>query len=144
MAAHFHGTAQTGSAMTSQLTVLYDADCGLCTQTVRVLARLDTRRRLRPVSLQASALPGLPPREELLRALHAVDSKGKMFVGAGAAVEIARRVPPLWPISLVAKLPFGMSLLNTLYQAVADNRRGLGRLFRLKACRVVGDARTRS
>lgn len=122
--------------MSSRLTVLYDADCGVCTQTARVLARFDTRRRLRLVSLQTAALPGLPPREELVRALHAVDGSGRSFVGAAAAVEVARHVPLLWPVSLFAKVPLAMPVLNALYQAVADNRQGLSRLLRLRVCRI--------
>ena len=129
--------------MTSQLTVLYDADCGICTHTARVLARVDKRRGLRLVALQTATIPGLPPREELVRSLHAVDSEGRWFVGAAAAVEAARRVPLLWPVSVFADLPLAMPVLNALYQAIADNRRSLSRLFRLEACRV-GDPQSRS
>ena len=122
--------------MTHQLTVLYDGDCGVCTQTARVLARLDSRRRLRLVSLQEARLPGMPPSDELMDALHAVDTDGDWFVGAAAAVELARHVPLLWPISVIAKLPLAMPVLTVLYRAVADNRQGLSRLLRLDVCQV--------
>ena len=122
--------------MTQQLTVLYDGDCGICTQTARVLARLDSRRRLRLVSLQEATLPGMPPSNELIDALHAVDSDGNWFVGAAAAVEIARHVTLLWPISVIARLPLAMPVLRVLYRAIADNRQTLSRLLRLDVCQV--------
>ena len=122
--------------MTTELTVLYDGDCGICTHTARLLARIDSRRRLRLVSLQVAALPGMPAHDELMGALHAVDSDGHWFVGAAAAVEIARHVPSLRPISMIAKLPLAMPILNVLYRVVADNRRVLSRLLRLDVCQV--------
>lgn len=122
--------------MTDRFTVLYDGDCGVCTQTARALARLDSRRRLRLVSLQESTLPGMPPSDELMEALHAVDTDGNWFVGAAAAVELSRHVPLLSPISVIAKLPLGMPVLNVLYRAVADNRQAISRLLRLHVCQV--------
>ncbi len=122
--------------MAEKLTVLYDGDCGVCTQTARLLSRLDSRRRLRLVSLQEATLPGMPSRDELMDTLHAADTAGNWFVGADAAVEIARRVSMLWPISVVARLPLAMSILDFLYGAVANNRQGLSRLLRLDVCQV--------
>ena len=124
--------------MTDQLTVLYDADCGVCTHTARVLTRLDSRRRLRLVSLQDAALPGMPPRGKLIDSLHATDTRGRWFVGAGASVEIARRVPMLRPLSVIAKVPGAMPVLDVLYRAIADNRQGISRLLRLDVCKVRG------
>ena len=122
--------------MPSRLTVLYDADCGICTHTARLLARLDSRRRLNLVALQEASLPGQPPRDELSDALHAVDSRGGWTVGAAAVVEICRRLPLLRPISVAARLPLAMLILNLAYTAVANNRQQLSRLLGLRACRV--------
>ncbi len=122
--------------MLGRLTVLYDADCGVCTHTARLLARVDSRHRLRLVPLQAAALPGLPPREVLMRELHAVDGLGRTFAGGAAAAEIARRVPLLWPLGVVARLPLAMPVIDALYRVVADNRQHISRLLRLDVCRV--------
>jgi predicted DCC family thiol-disulfide oxidoreductase YuxK len=122
--------------MNDRLTVLYDADCGICTHTARVLARLDARRRLELVRLQVVDLPGMPPRDTLSQTLHAVDAAGRWTTGAVASVEIARRVPLLLPISVVARLPLAMRILDRLYAAVARNRHTLSRLLGLQVCRV--------
>jgi predicted DCC family thiol-disulfide oxidoreductase YuxK len=65
-----------------------------------------------------------------------VDGDGRWYVGAAAAVEIARRIPLLWTISVVAKLPLAMPVLDLLYRAIADNRQAISRLLRLEVCRV--------
>jgi len=122
--------------MSDKLTVLYDSDCGICTHTARVLARLDSQHRLNLISLQAAALPDMPPRGVLLEALHTVDAGGRWSADAEAAVEICRRVPVLWPVSAVARLPFAMPVLGVLYRAVANNRQGLSHLFGLRVCQV--------
>jgi len=122
--------------MTTELTVLYDGDCGICTHTARALARLDSRRRLRLVSLQVAAFPDMPPRDVLSEALHTVDADRVWSVGAAAAIEIARRVPLLRPISAVARLPLAMPMLDVFYRAVANNRQRLSRLFGFQVCRV--------
>lgn len=122
--------------MTSTLTVLYDADCGICTYTARLLIRLDRRGLLRLAPLQTAAIPGAPPTGELLESLHAVDTNGRWWVGADAVVEIAKRVTLLRPISAVARLPIARSLLDDCYRTVARNRQRLSRALGLTACEV--------
>ena len=122
--------------MDDQLTVLYDADCGICTHTARLLTRLDSRHKLRLVALQAAALPGMPAHDSLEEALHAVDAHGRWTLGVDAAVQIARRVPLLWPLGAVARLPLATPILGMLYTIVARNRQRLSRLLGLQVCRV--------
>jgi predicted DCC family thiol-disulfide oxidoreductase YuxK len=119
-----------------RLTVLYDADCGICTHTARALAALDSRHRLNLVALQAANLPDVPPRAVLSQALHSVDETGSWSVGADAMIEIARRVPLLWPLSVLARLPLAMPVVDVGYRAVAENRQRLSQLLGLKVCRV--------
>ena len=122
--------------MADDLTVLYDSDCGICTQTARVLVRLDSRRRLRLIPLQGADLPNMPPSDQLMGALHAVDARGNWFAGAAASVEIARRIRLLWPVTVFARLPMAMHVLDALYWAVADHRHQLSRLLGLNVCKV--------
>lgn len=120
----------------SGLTVLYDADCGVCSHTARMLVRADRRDRLRLVSIQSAQLPNMPPRGELMDMLHARDENGRWFKGAAASVEIARRIPIAWPLTVYAKLPLAMPILDLMYRAFAANRHTISRMLGLKACRV--------
>ena len=122
--------------MTTDLTVLYDQDCGACTHMARVLTRLDKLGRLEFVALQTADLPDMPRREKLMELLHVQDVGGRWFAGADAGVEISRRLPLLWPLGFWAKLPFGKPVLEVLYRAVADNRHTISRLMGLKVCKV--------
>ncbi len=126
----------TGLTRDETLVVLYDADCGICTQVSRALLRLDARRLLVLLPLQSAEVADAPPREELADSLHAVDAAGNWFRGARATVEIARRLPALWIVSAVAHLPGAMTILELGYRVVAANRRRLSDLLRLKACQV--------
>ena len=118
------------------LTVLYDADCGVCSHTARMLVNADKQDRLRHVAIQSARLPEMPPRAELMDMLHARDQSGRWFKGAAASVEIARRIPIAWPLTLYAKLPLAMPILDFMYSTFAANRHTISRMLGLKACRV--------
>ena len=123
-----------------ELTVLYDADCGVCSHVARTLVRADTRRLLSVVPLQTAELPDMPPRTELLATLHARNANGEWFEGGAASVEIARRIPFLWPLSVYARLPLAMPVLDLMYRTFAGNRHAISRLLGLKACEVSSSA----
>ena len=131
----------TGLNRDETLTVLYDADCGICTQVSRALVRLDARRRLVLLPLQSARIAGAPSREELVESLHVVNSYGQWFRGARATVEIARRVPALRTVEVVARMPGAMTVLEMGYGLVAANRQRLSRLLGLTACPVPDTAR---
>ena len=126
---------------TTPLTVLYDADCGFCNRTALVLRRLDRRRRLRLVPLQAPAsrLPAAPSQEQMLASMHVVDAEGRWAAGGEAFLRIAGLVPVLLPLALVGRLPLLRSLVQPLYELVAANRHRLSRLLGDVACRFPGD-----
>jgi predicted DCC family thiol-disulfide oxidoreductase YuxK len=121
---------------TNDLTVLYDRDCGVCSHVARTLVRADTQHRLSLVALQVAQLPDQPPLNELMDMLHARDAAGRWFKGAEASVEIARRVPMLWPLGIYARLPLAMPTLDALYRVFAENRHTISRMLGLKVCRV--------
>jgi len=118
------------------LLVLYDSDCGICTETARGLVRLDSRHLLRFEPLSTSQVDGAPSRARLAESLHAVDKPGRWFSGARASVEIARRVPALRVVGFVARLPGAMLVLDLGYRLVAANRQWLSRRLGLKACQL--------
>lgn len=126
----------TGLSGCTALTVLYDSDCGICTAIARGLARLDAHHLLRFEPLATHDLAGAPPRATLAESLHAVDDTGHWFSGARATVEIARRVPVLRPVALVARLPGALIVLELGYRIVAANRQWLSRRLNLKACQL--------
>ena len=126
----------TGLNSREPLTVLYDRDCGICTQVSRALVRLDHGARLRLVALQTASIPGAPPPESLAESLHAVDGAGNWFRGAEPSSRSAGACRALRPVALVARLPGAIVVLEIGYGLVADNRQRLSGVLGLKACRV--------
>jgi predicted DCC family thiol-disulfide oxidoreductase YuxK len=121
------------------LLVLYDADCGICTHTARLLRRLDRGRRLDLLPLQAVTVPAdAPPLAELKAALHVRDAAGRWAIGGAALVQIGRAVPRLRPVVLAAGLPGVRRIVEPAYRLVARNRHRISRRLGLTACRVDG------
>lgn len=121
----------------AQLTVLYDADCGVCRHTARTLRTLDTGGRLRFTPLQGfvAASAADPDRQALLARLHVRDARGRWYSGGRAARRIAEVIPALLPLGLVARLPGAGRVTDAAYDLVARNRQSLSRWLRLDACR---------
>ena len=120
---------------TDPLTVLYDADCGICSHSAAVLRRLDSEHRLRLVPLQApGSLPGLPTQEELLAVMHVVDGAGRWDRGGAACLRIADAIPALRPLAMVGRLPFAGLAVEWLYVLAAHNRGRLSRLLGVESC----------
>ena len=125
------------------LTVLYDRDCGVCTATARAVGRLDARSRLEFVPAQTARIDGAPPRSQLLERLYAIDATGHWYSGAGAAIEIARRLPPLRIVGAMARVPGAMVVYELGYRIFAANRHRISAALGLKVCAVPSRGRAR-
>src|SRR5947208_11964905 len=91
----------TTTAPPRTTTVLYDGQCEFCRRSVRLLRKLDWRRRLHfadgrdPANLPPTPEP-LDPRR-LLEEMHVITPDGgRVFHGFAAFRRIARLLPPLW------------------------------------------------
>jgi predicted DCC family thiol-disulfide oxidoreductase YuxK len=117
-----------------RLTVLYDADCGVCRLTVRALRKLDWRRRLAFMPLQrfVATAPGDPTRRRLLWALHVRDGRGRWYRAGDAMLRIASELPVLVPLSIVGRLPGMSGPVEVGYRLVAGNRHVISRALHIR------------
>ena len=124
-----------------RLSVMYDADCGVCRHTARTLRTLDWRGRLHFADLQGFVRPaaGDPAAAELEAALHVRDERGGWHVGGEAALAIARVVPALAPLALVGRVPGMDRVADAAYEAVARNRHTISGWLGLDRCRFNPD-----
>lgn len=124
-----------------EVTVFYDADCGLCTMVARMLRLLDVGRRLRLTPLQRfeATAPEEPSRRELAARLHARDARGRWFAGPDAALRIAASIPITYPLSVIGRLPGARHLADAGYDLVANNRDSIGRWLAVDGCRIDPD-----
>lgn len=100
-----------------------DGYCAFCVRTGRFVAALDSFRRIRVVSFRhddSYELHGLQL-AALHEEIHLVVGE-KVFRGFEALVEIAKKVPWLWPTVPVLLLMDRMGLGAALYRKVAASR----------------------
>lgn len=120
------------------VTVLYDGQCVLCQQSLRVLHALDWRKRLHPMDAQDQDLvmahyPHLDY-EALMGAMHVVTPTGDTLVGFFAVRYLARFLPLLWLLLPLLYLP-GMNWLGPrVYAWVARRRYTINRLAGRPVC----------
>ena len=115
------------------LTILYDADCGVCRLTILALKRLDWLDRLRPAPLQAFE-DDHPTRDELAATLHVRDRSGRWARGGDAARRIAEAVPVLMPLGVAGHLPGMRRVMDAAYRSVANHRGAISRVLGLETC----------
>jgi predicted DCC family thiol-disulfide oxidoreductase YuxK/uncharacterized membrane protein YphA (DoxX/SURF4 family) len=115
------------TAAAPQWTVIYDGLCPLCIRSMVVLDTLDLRRRLHYVDLErdwhraAALAPAVTP-EQARHAMHVVGPDGRVYRGFFAFRELARVLPPLWPLLPLFHAPFAATVGPRVYSLVAENR----------------------
>lgn len=120
--------------MQAALTVLYDADCALCSASASLLRRLDrgTAPRVCLLPLQAARLDPVAGDDpsRLDEAIHVRDVDGTWLRGGDAILRIAEALPALRLVARVGRTPLVHPLVEPLYRAVAGHRHRLGRMLR--------------
>jgi predicted DCC family thiol-disulfide oxidoreductase YuxK len=110
-----------------RLTVLYDADCRVCTRVAGRLAGLDRGRRLRLVPLQRATadrpeVVALAGSVDLGSSLHVVAPDGQWWRGGEAVIQVLDCLAPLRPFARLARTPVLSPLVEPAYRAVARHR----------------------
>jgi predicted DCC family thiol-disulfide oxidoreductase YuxK len=108
--------------------VLYDGECPLCTKAATRFSSLLQRHHFELAPLQA---PWVQRRLELKPGEPLVEMKflaadGRVFGGAVALLEIARRIWWAWPLFALAQIPGATPLAGWVYRRIAANRHCLG------------------
>lgn len=98
----------------SQVTVWFDGECPLCVREIALMRRLDSRRRIDFVEIQAAdACP--VDRAELMARFHAREQGGELVSGAAAFAAMWRAIPALRPLGLAARFQPVLAILEWLY-----------------------------
>ena len=116
----------------------FDADCGVCFQIARVMARLDVLGRVRFVSSAdvPAGMEGVSP-ELLARTIVVVDeTTGARSTRADGVAQILRAIPLGWLWSLPLRLPGLRALANRAYDFFARRRQKISVGLGLAACGV--------
>ena len=114
----------------TQLTVVYDGHCGVCTRLVQRVARLDTHHVLEIIPSQAPGVrdrfPWIPAGayDESLQVVRASD--GRTWQGAAAVEEIIKALRAGRVVSWLFRIPFARRVAERAYRWFADHRGELG------------------
>lgn len=120
-----------------RLLVLYDADCGFCSRSARLLRLLDDDRHLRLMPLQvAGDVADAPAADVLLDAMHVRDPRGHWTVAGAAWIRISEEVPILRPLAIAARISVIRAFVEWTYARVAGNRHRISRLLGDETCSV--------
>jgi predicted DCC family thiol-disulfide oxidoreductase YuxK len=104
--------------------LFFDGECAYCKKIARWLAPILKHRSIALAPLQdprVSALLGLTP-DELLREIRVLLADGRQYGGADAVVALANEIWWAAPLVWFSRLPRGMGLLRSWYQAIAARR----------------------
>jgi predicted DCC family thiol-disulfide oxidoreductase YuxK len=120
---------ESPSHSAGSLTVLYDADCGVCRETARQLRRWDHEGRLEFMPLALAGTCGRPLLERLAadghlgEALAVVDeTTGRVASGGHAALAILDALPGGWLLRPWAALPPTAAAADVVYRVAARHR----------------------
>ncbi|AKU90014.1 DCC1-like thiol-disulfide oxidoreductase family protein [Vulgatibacter incomptus] len=116
-------------------TVFFDASCGICFQTARLLTAMDRLGRLRFVDNADASLfpPGVTP-ELVERTVVVVDDQGRQHTRSAAFASIFRAIPGGFPIAVLLSAPGLRALADRVYDLVASNRVRISTGLGLAAC----------
>ncbi|CAN5618618.1 hypothetical protein BH24CHL9_BH24CHL9_01890 [soil metagenome] len=133
--------ARRGRPGPAALTVLYDADCRVCTRVAGRLAGMDRLGRLRLVPLQGAARQGPPldrlsTERDLSAALHVVDREGRWASGGEAMLRAWEELPSLRPLVRLARSPLVAPMVEPAYRLFAEHRGRFAWLAGSFSCRV--------
>lgn len=127
--------------METQISMLFDADCGICNTSADLVRRLDRRGQVRVKAFQEYsdaelAQMGLTP-EQCTELLQVVDASGRVFSGANAVNVVGIQLYP-WSMAVAAiqLFPPVLWLEHLVYGAVAKNRTVISQKLGLTACKI--------
>lgn len=121
-------------------TVIYDGECGICSETRLWCEARDRADRMTFVPFQTADLAELSPgltRAEAARRAILVRPDGVRYGGARAAFEVLKRLPGLWGvIGWLGANPVVSLIVEPFYRVIAANRHRLSARLGLTVCRV--------
>jgi predicted DCC family thiol-disulfide oxidoreductase YuxK len=109
----------------TELTVFYDGYCGLCRSSANRVKRMDHGARIELLDLHdPSAATRFPQvnREDAMRWMQAVDTRGRIFSGVDAWARIGLILPGWKLIAWLLLVPGIHFIARKVYEWIARNR----------------------
>jgi predicted DCC family thiol-disulfide oxidoreductase YuxK len=114
--------------------LFYDGECSLCTGAAARFQSFLNRHGFEIVPLQTNSAReclGLKA-NEVPDEMKLLTDAGKIFGGADALMQIARRIWWAWPLFALAQIPGAMIFARLVYRRIAANRHCLNGICRIQ------------
>lgn len=111
----------------SGLRIYYDANCGFCKKSLRLIKTFFLLPETRTIAAQSD--PAIHEDMTQHNSWVVIDSNGNKHYKFGAFIELLRVSPLLWPIVPILQLGWIKSFGTWIYDQVANNRGWLSRLM---------------
>lgn len=133
-------------------TMIYDADCGVCLLTARILKRLDLRhnivfqgnddlaelRRRRGDQIARAPMPPGVTADLVESTVLAIDGEGRIHARSRAIAALLAALPLGWAVAWVLRLPGVTSLADLGYDFIASRRQRISVALGKEACGIPG------
>jgi predicted DCC family thiol-disulfide oxidoreductase YuxK len=116
------------------LTVVYDADCGVCQASVAWIRRRDRRGVFRFVGNDAAELPAGVSLEETEHTMVVLEEGGRKFTRGGGVARILRELRGWSALGALLRAPGLRQLADWGYDRFAKNRHRVSAALGMRAC----------
>lgn len=110
----------------TRYTFYYDAACPLCVKIVAAVQHLDVFQTISCKSVQGNYQnePALQPfsEQDLFVNIHGVTTKGKVYIGYWAYVQLFKSLIYLFPVGILLQIPSVSHIGRQVYKYVSGNR----------------------
>lgn len=118
------------------MTVVFDADCGVCQASVAWARKRDRAGALRFVGNDALPLPAGLTLEETAHTVVALEEDGRKLVRAAAVARVLRELPGYGALAALLTAPGLRRLADFGYDRFAAHRHRISAALGLRACAV--------
>ncbi len=116
------------------LTVVYDADCGVCQASVAWIRKRDRRGVFRFVGNDAAALPAGVSLEETEHTMVVLEEGGRKFTRGQGVARILRELRGWSALGALLRAPGLKQLTDWGYDRFAENRHRVSAALGMRAC----------
>ncbi|MDA7662200.1 DUF393 domain-containing protein [Verrucomicrobia bacterium] len=103
-------------------TVYYDGNCGICSKIMAIIGKLDFFDLLSFKKIEEAGIETVVDRDRLEREMAIIEDNGLVSYGAEAFEVVFEKIPVLWPLAIIYKIPFVIYPAKQFYIRFASIR----------------------
>ena len=108
-------------------TIYFDSECSFCIKSISFIKRFDWFKliKIEPMQSLAEAQHGFS-KTRLKNEMGVLEESGTICYGSKGFEKVFEKIPIMYPIAILYKVPFIVYLADSIYKTIAKNRKSLG------------------